>query len=108
MSCPKVLKVLSAADNSMLSSPLVCGCIIRELRGKRSTLGGRFVGALVLGVLLTVDRREVQAQVPVRDLMIAMRSDCAAWQHVLAYVIGRLSTDILRAAADTNAQPMGA
>src|SRR5215471_8174988 len=61
MSCPIVLKVLSAADNSMLSSPLVCGCIIRELRGKRSTLGGRLVGALVLGVLLTADRWKVQA-----------------------------------------------
>jgi hypothetical protein len=72
---------------------------------KRSTLGRGFVGALVLGVLLSIDGRQVQAQSPLRDLMIAMRSDSTAWQHVLAYVIGRLSTEILRAAADTNAQP---
>jgi hypothetical protein len=47
----------------------------------------------------------LQGQAVARDTFAAMRSDSVAWQRVLVYVIRALSPELVRAAADTAAQP---
>jgi hypothetical protein len=56
-------------------------------------------------LLMLPGGRQLHGQAVARDTFAAMRSDSAAWQRVLVYVVRALSPELVRAAADTAAQP---
>jgi hypothetical protein len=66
---------------------------------------GRRTGCTAALLILLAGRRPLQGQAAGRDAFAAMRSDSVAWQHILVYVIRALSPVLVRAAADTEAQP---
>ena len=66
---------------------------------------GRRIGCTAALVLLLAGSRQSWGQTPARDAFAALRSDSVAWQRVLDYVIRALSPELVRAAADTAAQP---
>lgn len=73
---------------------------------KSIMLGCRIGRTVLLIVLLLVSSRQTWAQrAPRDDATTAMRSDSIAWQRILVYVVRALSVELVRAAADTAAQP---
>jgi hypothetical protein len=65
----------------------------------------RRIGCTAALALLLAGSHRLQGQAPARDAFAAMRTDSVAWQRVLVHVIRSLSTELVRAAADTAAQP---
>ena len=60
--------------------------------------------SLSITLALSLAPTTVRAQTPTKALA-ELSTDSTAWQHVLAYVVGALSTQLVAAATDPAAQP---
>jgi hypothetical protein len=60
--------------------------------------------AIALSIGLAIPASS-QAHAPYSDLPGLLRIDSTAWQRVLVYITSQLSTELVRAAADTTSQP---
>ena len=61
-------------------------------------------GVIALALMLGGAHR-LDAQARPQSAFETLRSDSVAWQRVLAYVVSALSSDLVRAGADTSTQP---
>jgi hypothetical protein len=62
-------------------------------------------GCLAIAAMLVAGPPPLQGQAATPSSFAALRSDSAAWQRVLVYVVQRLGPELARAAMDTAAQP---
>ena len=72
----------------------------------RTTLATRRCAYLAIALALTLGAApRLDAQDRPKSPFERLRSDSVAWQRVLAYVVSALSSELVRGAADTSAQP---